>query len=43
MEKYQKAIRKRMLHKSQQDTFLDEKGYTFDFMLMRKLYCRKEK
>lgn len=42
MEKYQKAIRKRMLNKSQQDIFLDENGYTFDFMLMQKLYIKRK-
>lgn len=42
MENYQKAVKKRMLHKSQQDIFLEENGYTFDFMLMRKLYIKRK-
>lgn len=36
-----KAIEIRMLAKLRVDNSLETKEYTFDFELMRKLYCRK--
>jgi len=41
MENSLKAIEVRMIAKLRVNDSLETKGYTFDFELMRKLYCRK--